>query len=264
MERWISKYTLVVVLLPACEAAYDDTDVFRSGGHGGLDSEFEGAYETCDEFAGVGVVPFENVRSRVPSDYTVVEVFPGFAAVVAQSGRCEGIQVGVLPPRPGAFAQFGVMIVPPDGSTDSAFYQLMFTSTNAALAARLRRSGANAKVSPGLEYSITGSEPVLHVSAPRPADLAWMLDGPITLPDPAGPPNPVTTFNYWHQSHKYGNVRQSNAVTGIRLGEGSGVVLTAVGEELQEIIGGGSLSFAFFSSPEVFDLAELTATTDVL
>ena len=56
--------------------------------------------------------------------------------------------------------------------------------------------------------------------------------------------------------------RARNAMTA-RDSPSSGVVLTAVGDELQEIIGGGSLSFAFFSSPEVFDLAELTVTTDV-
>ena len=60
--------------------------------------------------------------------------------------------------------------------------------------------------------------------------------------------------------NEFGNVLQANAVTNIRLGSGAGVTLTALGDELEAIIGCGPFSFPFFSNPETFDRAELTIT----
>ena len=62
--------------------------------------------------------------------------------------------------------------------------------------------------------------------------LAFELSGPITLPDPLAPPNPLTVFNYYAQTKHHGNVLQQNIVEGIRFGEGSGVTLTAIGSEM--------------------------------
>lgn len=223
---------------------------------------FSATYEDCDEFAGVGLVPIAALLERVPSDYTVVEGAPGLGVVVAQAASCARIMVDTGPERAGFFAQFGVSVIPPDGRAGGHFYQLMFTSDHPTLVARLKRSGANTQLSPDMTYSIGGTPIALHVLAPRPEAWAFELDGPITLPDPNSPPNPESIFNYWHQSPRFGNVVQSNVVTGIRLGTGAGVVLTALGEDMEAIVGPAPLSFPFFSSPETFDVAALTVTTD--
>ena len=97
---------------------------------------------------------------------------------------------------------------------------------------------------------------------PQPHELAFELSGPITLPDPLAPPNPPSVFNYYTQTKHYGNVLQQNVVEGIRFGEGSGVTLTAIGSDMQAIVGGDILMFPFFSNPEVFDQADLSVVVE--
>lgn len=228
--------------------------------------DFEAAYVDCDEFAGVGLAPLANVAGLVPEDYTVIEPIPGLAIVVAQAGSCAEINVNGGFAAPGKFAQFGVGVVPPTGTGNGNFYQLFFSTTHPVLAARLKAIGVNARFTPLLSYVITpasGDEANLAIGVPRPLGLAFDLDGPVTLPDPAAPPNPLTTFNYWHSTKRHGNVLQQNDVTGIRFGEGSGVTLTAVGDDLEAILGSSTLTFPFFSSPEIFDQADVSVQTDV-
>lgn len=220
-------------------------------------------YLDCDEFAGVGTVPLANVVGRVPSGYTVVEPFPGAAIVVAQGARCAAISVGGNWAAPGMFAQFGIAVAPPTGTGDGNFYQLMFATDHACLASQLARLGvADARFDPSLDFQFSAA-PALSASVSLPPSLAWGLGGPVTLPDPASTPNPVTTFNYWKQTPQNGNVLQQNVVTGIRFGEGDGVTLTAVGTDLQAIVGGTTLSFPFFAKPETFDRADVSLQTSV-
>jgi hypothetical protein len=223
--------------------------------------EFEASYLDCDEFAGVGFVPFANVAPRVPAGYVPVEAAPGSGIVVAQAARCASICVEGRFCRPATIAQFGVGIAPPTGEPGGNFYQLMFATDHPLLAARLRLLGVNARFAPRLEFAIDPG-PALRVFVPRPAPLAWALDGPVTPADPSAPPNPVTTFNYWYNAPSFGNVLQQNVVTGIRFGEGSGVVLTALGDELEAIVGGPTLTFPLFSNPEVFERADLSVRTN--
>lgn len=227
---------------------------FRSG------DDFEAAYVGCDEFAGVGVVPIANVLHLVPDDYVVIEPFPGAAIVVAQSGSCDEISVDGAWAEPGVFAQFGVGVVPPLTPGNGDFYQLFFTTTHAKLASKLKKLGVEAKHSNQLSYEIS-AEPELAIDVPKPNKLAFSLDGPITLPDPLAP-STSAVFNYYAQSKQGSNVLQQNSVEGIRLGEGSGVVLTAIGKDMEDIVGGEFLVFPFFSSPEIFDQAAVSVQAD--
>jgi hypothetical protein len=234
------------------DAAFRDCD---------YSGDFEAEYLDCDEFAGVGVVPIANVIDLVPDDYIVIEAIPGFAVVVAQSGACDEISVDGNHAKPGIFAQFGVAVVPPLTPGNGDFYQLMFATDHKQLAARLEDLGVNARHTNQLSYEIN-SGPALAVHVPKPKKLAFDLAGPITLPDPLAPPNPTSVFNYYAQTEDYGNVRQQNVVEGIRFGEGSGVTLTAVGDDMEDIVGGNTLMFPFFSNPETFDSAALAVETD--
>ena len=227
---------------------------------GAYSGDFTAHYVDCDEFAGVGVVPLANVVDLVPDDYTVVEPFPGAAIVVAQAGSCASIQVSGHE-QPGIFAQFGVAVVPPLDPGNGDFYQVLFATDDLPLALELWFAGVPARFSPNLSYEIDET-PELSVDVPKPPGLAFTLEGPITLPDPAGPPNPTSVFNYYRQTHWHGNVLQRNEVEGIRFGEGGGVTLFAEGAGMEDIIGGETLMFPFFSSPEVFDEAELSVVTD--
>jgi hypothetical protein len=233
-------------------------------GRGGLAAppgDFEAEYVACDEFAGVGLVPLANVIDLVPDDYVVIEPIPGLAVVVAQSGSCDEIRVDGDWGQPGIFAQFGVAVVPPLAPGNGDFYQVLFTTDHPQLAARLRTLGVNASHSPQLTYEID-DEPTLAVDVPKPSKLAFELDGPITLPDPEAPPNPTSIFNYYVNTKHYGNVLQQNVVEGIRFGEGSAVMLTAIGQDMHAIVGGSLLMFPFFSNPEVFDQANVAVTVD--
>ena len=227
---------------------------------------FDAEYIDCDEFAGVGLADLEAVQALVPDDYTVVSPFEGAAIIVAQAGSCDTIKVAGRGRRAGSFAQFGVSVVPPTGaSSQGTFYQLVFVTDHPRLFARMRVAGVPAVFSRRLDYTITPTSDTdadLRIEVPRPRDFAWTLQGPITLPDPSGPPNPLTTFDYWVQSPRTGNVLQRNEVTGIRLGDGSGVTLTAHGVDLQEIVGIDPITFPFFSAPEIFDVTDLTVTTN--
>ncbi|HEU4409860.1 MAG TPA: hypothetical protein VFS43_31695 [Polyangiaceae bacterium] len=243
-------------------AAEGGAVVAAAGGGLGAPGAFDAQYIDCDEFAGVGLAPIANVDPRVPDDSTVIEAVPGSAIVVAQAATCEQICVGGEFCREATFAQFGVGVAPPGGAPGSNFYQLVFVTDHPILAARLRLLGVNAVFTPKIEYEIT-PESELFVSVPRPKSFAFELSGPITLPDPNAPPNPVSTFNYWYGTDAFGNVLQQNVVTGIRFGEGSGVVLTAIGPELQAVLGGTTLTFPFFAAPEVFDRADVSVQTNV-
>ena len=229
-------------------------------GRSGPPGDFQAQYTDCDEFAGVGVVPLANVQDLVPPDYTIIQPAPGLAIVVAQSGSCGEISVNGQWPQPGIFAQFGVAVIPPLTPGNGDFYQIFFTTTHAKLASSLQRLGVNAKHSNQLSYEISPSS-TLSIEVPKPGDYAFTLDGPITLPDPAAPGFPAV-FNYYAQTEHGTNVLQQNSVQGVRFGEGSGVVLTAEGEDMQEIVGGDFLMFPFFSNPEIFDQANLQVTTN--
>lgn len=223
--------------------------------------DFAAEYVACDEYAGVGLVPIANVIDRVPDDYIVIEPIPGLAIVVAQSGSCDEINVDGRWAKPGTFAQFGVAVVPPLAPGNGDFYQLLFTTDHPQLAAALRSRGVDAHHSRQLSYEID-DEPSLSIAVPKPNPLAFEINGPITLPDPNGPPNPTSVFNYYSQTQRNGNVLQQNVVEGIRFGEGSGVTLTATGFDMQAIVGGEILMFPFFSMPEVFDRTDLTVIVD--
>lgn len=255
--------SLMVVLMASLGCAADagpgdDPEAtFRNGCGPG---DFEAAYVGCDEFAGVGVVPLANVAHLVPDDYIIIEPIPGLAIVVAQAGSCDEISVDGSHAKPGVFAQFGVAVVPPLAPGNGDFYQLLFATDHPQLASELKRLGVNARNAPQLSYEIS-DEPALAVDVPKPNELAFTLDGPITLPDPLAPANPTSVFNYYAQTKHHGNVLQQNVVEGIRFGEGSGVVLTAVGQDMEAIVGGEFLMFPFFSSPETFDLADVMVET---
>ena len=246
-------------VLAACgdqEAAVEPSVESSQAGLG-FRSGFSAEYLDCDEFAGVGLVPLANVQALVPSDYTVIEAVPGQAIFVAQGGDCREIRVGRGRGRPGIFAQIGIGVAPPLIPGQGDFYQLAFATNRAQLAARLRALGVNARFTPRMKYEISAT-PELTLRVPRPFGLAFKLQGPITLPDPNDPPQPLTTFNYYTQGRRGMNVLQQNAVSGIRFGTGPGVQLTAIGADLEAIIGGTTLSFPFFSNPETFDRTDLT------
>jgi hypothetical protein len=246
-------------LVSGCMVESEDEadDSFRVAGSAG---DFEAAYVGCDEFAGVGVVPLANVAHLVPDDYIIIEPFPGAAIVVAQAGSCEEISVDGGHAKPGIFAQFGVAVVPPLAPGNGDFYQLFFATDHPQLAAALRRLGVEARNTPQLSYEISGGS-ALAIDVPKPQRLAFSLDGPITLPNPQGPAFSAV-FNYYASTKHHGNVLQQNSVEGIRFGEGSGVVLTAIGDDMEDIVGGEFLMFPFFSSPEIFDQATLVVETD--
>ncbi len=227
----------------------------------GPPGDFEAEYTACDEFAGVGLVPLANVIDLVPEDYLVIEPVPGLAVIVAQAGSCAEIRVADGRGRPGIFAQFGVAVVPPLAPGNGDFYQIFLATDHPRLAARLRRLGVNARFTPQLSFQIDDQSGIA-VEVPKPTGLAFELSGPITLPDPTAPPNPPSVFNYFTQTRRYGNVLQQNVVEGIRFGEGSAVILTAIGSEMMAIVGGDFLMFPFFSSPEAFDRNSLSVTVD--
>ncbi|MEM7587236.1 MAG: hypothetical protein AAF560_27850 [Acidobacteriota bacterium] len=252
-----------IAMLGACGAARaDDFEALQAAPRLlGPAGDFEAEYLDCDEFAGLGLVPLANVADLVPDDYTVIQPIPDLALIVAQAGSCAEIQVEDGRSRPGTFAQFGVAVVPPLAPGNGDFYQILFTTNHPRLAFELRRRGVRARFAPRLSYRIN-DQPELEVKVPRPHRLAFELSGPITLPDPAAPANPISVFNYYSQSRRHGNILQQNTVEGIRLGEGSAVILTAIGSEMQAIVGGDFLMFPFFSSPEVFDRNVLSVVVD--
>lgn len=264
--RFESRFTVacsiaMTVLAVAGAGQAGGAGLEESSRSGGPPGDFGAEYVACDEFAGVGLVPLANVIDHVPEDYNIIEAIPGLAVIVAQSGSCDEIRVDGEWGKPGIFAQFGVAVVPPLAPGNGDFYQVFFATDHPQLAARLRRLGVSARHSPELSYEID-AEPALTVVVPQPPKLAFALNGPITLPDPQGPPNPTTVFNYYAKTKHYGNVLQQNVVEGIRFGEGSAVILTAIGSDMEAIVGGPILMFPFFSSPEVFDQADVAVIVD--
>ena len=250
---------ILAVWTGGCGDATETEVVATESSELGFRSGFDADYIDCDEFAGVGLVPLATVQALVPADYTVIEAVPGQAIFVAQGGSCREIRVQGRFGRPGIFAQIGVGIVPPLTPGQGDFFQLAFATNHGPLAARLRALGVNARFTPRMRYEIDET-PALLLRVPRPLKLAFELAGPLTLPNPADPPQPLTTFNYYAQNRRGVNILQRNEVSGIRFGTGTGVRLTAIGSDLQAIIGGTTLAFPFFSNPEIFDRTDLRVT----
>ncbi|MEM6926530.1 MAG: hypothetical protein AAF602_06365, partial [Myxococcota bacterium] len=183
----------------------------------------------------------------------------------AQSGSCDVIRVNGAHGAPGIFAQLGIGIVDPLGLQPMGnFYQITFATDHFQLWRKIRRSGGNARFTPFMDYTITGSgsNANLDIFVPRPLLFAWEIAGPIELPDPMGVVQPLTTFNYWAQDFLGRNNLQRNDVSGIIFGVGTQVQLTAFGPRLQTLIGGTTLTFPFFSAPEIFDVADVTIVRD--
>jgi hypothetical protein len=213
-------------------------------------------YRDCDELAGLGLVPLSRVEQLVPSSYTIIQPIPGFALLLVQGESCAEMRVEQRFARPGALAQLGVGVASPLGAAEGDFYQVLFSSTHPELVHRLRRAGANAYLSRHLQFAFVGSQQ-LDFRLPRPRAFAWVASGPITPPDPLGPVTREKTFNLWCQSATFGNVLQQNTIYGIRENGVGEVTLTAVGEELQQIVGDEPFHFSIFSDPETFERAEV-------
>lgn len=165
-------------------------------GHGVPTVQFSG----CTEFVGVAPVDADAARALVPTAYTLVADALG-ARLVVRLADCEALRVGPRPARPGRVAQYGLIIVSPDGTaadpnTGINNYTLGYLSNSPLLVQALRDAGVPAQLDEALAYEAPAAAGEFFAAAsPERAQAGprWFVHGTV------GAPVVPTTFlaNWW-------------------------------------------------------------------
>jgi hypothetical protein len=226
----------------------------------GFVREVRATFRNCIEFGGVGVVPAANVQHLVPAQYTLSPGPPGLAIAVAHMAKCQEIKVGDGVGRPGLMGHLGVLINAPTGTGNFNNYLFAHVTDDPLLFASLKLAGLQTTyISPNLRFDVlgSGSSTTLSAASQRPRELGFTLSGPFALPDASQPPG-TNLINYWTDSRRAGNAVLEYNISGLRVQPTPDVVLSAVGSDLQDIVGGTQLSFPFFAAGESFESTTLT------
>lgn len=222
--------------------------------------QVQASFSNCIEFGGVGLVPTANVQDRVPSQYMLIPGPPGLSIFVAHMAKCQEIKVGDRPGHPGLMGHLGVLIIPPTGTGNFNNYLFSHVTDDPALFSALKGAGLKTTyINPHMRFDVlgSGSSTTLDAAAQHPPKLAFGLSGPFALPESSQPPG-SNLINYWTDSGRAGNAVLEYSISGLRVQPTPGVVLNAVGSDLQAIVGSAPLSFPFFAAGESFESTTLT------
>lgn len=222
--------------------------------------ELQATFSSCREFGGVGLVPTANVQDRVPSQYMLVPGPPGLSIFVAHMADCQEIKVGDRAGRPGIMGHLGVLIIPPTGTGAFNNYLFSHVTNDPALFAALKGAGLQTtSINPHMRFDVlgSGSGTTLDAAAQHPHSLAFALSGPFALPEASQPPG-SNLINYWTDSDRAGNAVLEYNISGLRVQPTPSVVLSAVGPDLQAMVGTAPLPFPFFAAGETFESTTLT------
>lgn len=252
---------LALTSLPAigCGPVGDDAEA-TSQSQLGEAHQVTATFTNCIEFGGVGLVPTANIQDRIPSQYMLIPGPPGLSIFVAHMAKCQEIKVGNGAGRPGLMGHLGALIIPPTGTGNFNNYLFSHVTDDPGLFAALKGAGLRATaINPHQRFDVlgTGSDTTLSAAAQKPHELAFGLSGPYSLPDASQPPG-TNLINYWTDGGRAGNAVLEYNISGLRVQPAPSVVLNAVGDDLQAMVGTAPLGFPFFAAGESFESTTLT------
>jgi len=216
-------------------------------------------FSNCVESIGVTLVPTEQARPLVPSEFHLVGDGGPVTPLVVRSARCE-IAVAGRSPNVGSIAQIGLVVVPPDFTGDINNYTLWYYTSDAELANHLVRLGVGAQhvqnIAYGYVQGAAGSPVPFAVNIPRPGDPAFSLAGTVTRSDT---PSGSFVANWW-QAGRSGNVKMNTNVPLIFIGNADLTLTTDPGNDLGQLIGGGSTGFPILQQFNTFAAAHMAVS----
>lgn len=223
--------------------------VAQSDRRQGFDVEFS----DCIESIGVGLLPTEQVRSLVPTEFLLASQGAPVTPIVVRTARCGFISVDGRRPRSGAIIQIGAVIVPPDFTGNINNYTLWYYTSNVELAVRLSQIGVNAQFVPTIDYDFLRVGGLFHVAVPLPGRPSLMLNGVVTESNTS-----AGTFeaNWWFKGNNR-ILKMNTKVPEIFIGNADLVLGTHAQSQLGRLIGGDTLYFPILQQFNTFNRAQM-------
>ena len=212
---------------------------------------FDVAFNTCTEFAGIGLVSAAKARALVPPSFTLAGDATN-AQIVVRVADCadavvDGHDVGAT-----RVAQIGISLVGPDATASINNYTLSFSTDQPLLHAKLTAAGVDADLAHTLDFALTPSGSlVIASSSPHTPDF--------TVTGSAAPPvaDPVPFIATWWANGHHGSVESRTVLPAIRFGSSQTTLHTPAQSSLAALIGGTSLTFPLLDSYNSFPSASM-------
>lgn len=242
--------SVVVVLLSAA---------FASPAHAG-NKDFSTQFNDCAEYVGIGLVPPENVRQLVPSQYAL-DLVDSKAQLVVRVTNCSNVSVDGKKSGPARTAQIGVTVKPGQGpSADIYNYLLWFVTNSGNLHGKLQAAGIKNGNDQQLQFvfdpiSDDSGQLVIDVGSPHfPAFPVLAGDAGCCVFSP-----PSFSAN-WYAGAKKGTLLMHTSFTALRFGSADLTLTPAPGSELADLIGSKTLEFKVLNSYNEWSAADMAAT----
>ncbi len=227
------------------------------------DPESEVLFSDCTEFVGTGQVPLARAQRFIPAGFQIAAGPGDTATLVVRAAQCKSVKVDNGPAEAGTLTQYGIIVVPPDGTGDINNYTIGYATTSRRLAQRLERVGLPVSIDEDMAYGVTPNPPgaagVLFVES-SPGDTAsFFLHGAVS--DPA--PGSFFPFlaNWWYESKK-GRMKMATAIPSIGFGASTVRLYTRLDSNLGFLTGTNQYGpFTGFNIRGIFATGRMTVTS---
>lgn len=215
----------------------------------------------CTEFAGLTYVPTSSVEDLVPEDFDLLHLTTDAeAVVVVRVADCKSVKVKNGKSKPGTVAQVGVSLVGPDASANINNYTLWYATNNKELAQELSKLGVDAEYSKDIDYHFapgsSGSGPFDIAVAADPGS-EYVVHGTASAPTAAAVP---FVASWWYETC-HGVVQMRTDLPQIQFG-GSAMTVTALGDDIVDVLGAAPLGFPALDSYNAFPAATMFVSVD--
>lgn len=219
--------------------------------------DFSASFDQCGEYVGIGLVPAEQARKLVPSEYELA-LYDESAQLVVRVASCAEVSVDGSKPGPARTAQIGVMLHGPDNSAHINNYLLWFVTDSGKLHGKLQAAGIQNGNDQQLllTFEPIGGSGGLRIDVSSPRFPAYPLFGKASVPtDP-----PISFVANWYADGRHGTLRMQTSFQALRFGAAELELMPEPGSQLAELIGADSLSFEVLDSYNEWRSATMQAS----
>ena len=220
---------------------------------------FDVIFEDCTEFVGITSVDIENVRERVPTEYTIVGD-GSTALVVVRIVDCDAISVDGGRERPGRVTQIGVTIEG-DGTADIDNYTLWYGTNLPRLRVKLRSTGMNVGRVRPFVYDVDFDDP--DTGALRARAVSRTIPRHVvraTVQAPAADPVPFVAR--WLDDGGRKTVEMLTSFPDLVFGVAESVLRTPARSALADVLGASTATFEILDSYNAWSTATMVVSVD--
>ncbi|MFN8442812.1 MAG: hypothetical protein U0175_18695 [Caldilineaceae bacterium] len=207
------------------------------------------------ESVGVGLVSSERAQRLLPAPFKLANNGEPVTPLVVLAARCQGMAVNSGEAIRGAFAQIGLMVLPPDSTGELNMFTLWHFTTHLTLVRSLQNMGLASQHVPEMGYSVTlgGKAGSTEITLPAPAQPPFSLAGKMSEPS-----QPVTFNGNWWA--KAGNrlLKMNSVVPAATFSESQLTLTTRANNPLGQLIGGDTLNFAILQRFNIWETVHTT------